>query len=120
MNGSWLAFQNACLPVRAQLRTIDRREYPAIASALPVTVEEPIALLAGVTFPGPFDEPLFQQVIVAAECCRRDDAVVVGDKAKDERIQFLDDSRLRRRLQLLQALINGGDVPPAGLLAGGD
>src|SRR5258708_18458720 len=114
-----LPFQNALLLVRAQLNpVVHSKNPPALPGALPVAVEKPITRLAGMTLAGPLHEPLLHQIIVPAQGCCRDNAVVVGYPSHNQWIELLNDPRLRSCLQLLQALIDGSKVSLARFLAG--
>jgi hypothetical protein len=116
-----LSFQYARLLVGAQLNPIGGSEDPAVVpDAMPVANEQPVACFAGMTLARPVEEPLLHQVIVATHGCRWDDSDVIGCPSHDQRIEFRNDPRLWRGLQLLQSLLKGSQVTLARVLAGGD
>src|SRR5579864_4130416 len=85
-----LSFQNALLPVRAQLNPVVRsKNPPALPGTLPVAVEKPITRFAGMTLARPLHEPLLHQIIVPAHGCCRDNAVIVGCPSHNQWIEFL-------------------------------
>src|SRR5438128_11971591 len=91
-----------------------------LSDGMPVAVEEPITRFTGMALARPIDESLLHQIIVAAHGCDWNNAVVVGCPSHNQRIEFFNDPRLWSCLQLLQPLIDGGQVALARFLAGGD
>src|SRR5689334_19690033 len=83
-----LAFQNTRLPVCTQLDPFGRGKNPSgIFGLMPVAGQEPVSRFVRMALARPLDEALLDEIIVLAQGCGFDDAIVVGCPSCNQRIE---------------------------------
>src|ERR1700694_2371173 len=84
-----LSFQNARLPIGAQLQPIRGGKGSFMVPVLlPVAIQEPVTRFTRMTHACPVYELLLHELVILAHACGLDDSVVIARPADDERVQF--------------------------------
>lgn len=96
-----LAWQETCWLITPELHAVRCGKDLLFPQALPIAIKQPVTRLAGMALASPGDEPLFEQVIIAAQKFGLDHAVIVGDPPHNQRVEIPDDLRLGSGLRLL-------------------